>query len=116
MDLVVHVFRTSASQSKSPDPSLLSAKRRLAAILTKNPQKARNLAWHAAQIIAVANEVSCRNVSSLVPVLAQLFESIGREWVLTFLVSGLGALRDHASLHGLHLHSSLCEVRATAFV
>ncbi len=56
MDLIVHIFRTSASQSKSPDPSLLSAKRRLASILVKNPQNARNLAWHAAQIIAVANE------------------------------------------------------------
>ncbi|KAK5214342.1 hypothetical protein LTS03_004008 [Exophiala xenobiotica] len=56
MDLIVHIFRTSASQSKSPDPSLFSAKRRLGSILVKNPQNARNLAWHAAQIIAVANE------------------------------------------------------------
>ncbi|KAJ9641667.1 hypothetical protein H2204_002729 [Knufia peltigerae] len=56
MDLIVHIFRTSASQTKSPDPSAVSARRRLGAILVKNPQKARNLAWHAAQIIAVANE------------------------------------------------------------
>lgn len=56
MDLIVHIFRTSASTPKYPDPSLLSAKRRLAAIMIKNPHKARNLAWHAAQIIAVANE------------------------------------------------------------
>ena len=58
MDLVVHIFRTSASRSKQTDPGLMFAKRRLAAILVKNPQKTRNLAWHAAQIIAVANEVS----------------------------------------------------------
>ncbi|KIW16077.1 hypothetical protein PV08_06128 [Exophiala spinifera] len=56
MDLIVHIFRTSASPTKSPDPSAMSARRRLGAILAKNPQKARNLAWHAAQIIAVANE------------------------------------------------------------
>ncbi len=56
MDLVVHIFRTSASQSKPPDQSLASAQRRLAAILAKDPQKARRLAWHAAQIVAVANE------------------------------------------------------------
>ncbi|OCT53940.1 hypothetical protein CLCR_09525 [Cladophialophora carrionii] len=56
MDLVVHIFRTSASHSKQRDPSLSSAKKRLAAILAKNPHKARNLAWHAAQIIAVASE------------------------------------------------------------
>lgn len=56
MDLIVHIFRTSASPSKPVDPSLASAKRRLGSILVKNPQKARNLAWHAAQIIAVANE------------------------------------------------------------
>ncbi|KAI1611552.1 hypothetical protein EDD36DRAFT_409050 [Exophiala viscosa] len=56
MDLVVHIFRTSASASKPPDPSLLPAKRRLASILGKNPHKARHLAWHAAQIVSVANE------------------------------------------------------------
>ncbi|KIW90480.1 uncharacterized protein Z519_09126 [Cladophialophora bantiana CBS 173.52] len=56
MDLIVHIFRTSASQSKQIDQSLVSAKRRLCSILVKNPTKARNLAWHAAQIIAVANE------------------------------------------------------------
>ena len=58
MDLVVHIFRTSASQSKQTDAGLLSAKRHLSAIMMKSPQRARNLAWHAAQIIAVANEVS----------------------------------------------------------
>ena len=52
MDLIVHIFRTAAK----PDPSLPSAKRRLRSIWLKQPQKARNLAWHAAQIIAVANE------------------------------------------------------------
>ncbi|KAH0841023.1 hypothetical protein FOPE_06129 [Fonsecaea pedrosoi] len=56
MDLIVHIFRSSASQSKQLDQSLVSAKRRLRSILVKNPTKARNLAWHAAQIIAVANE------------------------------------------------------------
>ncbi|KIX06137.1 uncharacterized protein Z518_04111 [Rhinocladiella mackenziei CBS 650.93] len=56
MDLVVHIFRISASQSKPPNNGLASAKRRLSSILRKNPHKARNLAWHAAQIIAVANE------------------------------------------------------------
>jgi hypothetical protein len=59
----VHIFRTSASHSKQSDPSLLSAKKRLAAILLKNPHKARNLAWHAAQIIAVANGKS--SISSM---------------------------------------------------
>ncbi|OQV01263.1 Fungal specific transcription factor domain-containing protein [Cladophialophora immunda] len=56
MDLIVHIFRSSASQSKQLDHSLVSATRRLRSILVKNPTKARNLAWHAAQIIAVANE------------------------------------------------------------
>lgn len=56
MDLVVHIFRTSAAQTKHPDYSLLSAKRRLRSIFVKDPTKARKLAWHAAQIVAVANE------------------------------------------------------------
>ncbi|KIY01633.1 uncharacterized protein Z520_03185 [Fonsecaea multimorphosa CBS 102226] len=56
MDLIVHIFRSSASQSRELDQSLVSAKRRLRSMLVKNPTKARNLAWHAAQIIAVANE------------------------------------------------------------
>lgn len=56
MDLIVHIFRTSASQSKQPDQSLVFAKRRLTSILVNHPHKARNLAWHAAQIISVANE------------------------------------------------------------
>jgi len=56
MDLVIHICRIQASQSKQPDHSLASAKRRLGSILGKNPQNARKLAWHAAQIIAVANE------------------------------------------------------------
>lgn len=56
MDLIVHIFRTSATQSNPPDQSLLSAKRRLESLLAKNPCKARELAWHAAQIVAVANE------------------------------------------------------------
>jgi hypothetical protein len=56
MDLVVHLFKTTASQAKSPTDILGPAKRRLTSILNQNPQMARRLAWHAAQIVAVANE------------------------------------------------------------
>lgn len=56
MDLVVHIFRTAASRGSAANHSLDSARSRLSAIFLKHPQKARNLAWHAAQIIAVANE------------------------------------------------------------
>ncbi|KAL2435607.1 hypothetical protein ABEF95_006334 [Exophiala dermatitidis] len=56
MDLVVHIFRISASQGKQPDYGLIAAKRRLRSIFIRNPGQARRLAWHAAQMISVANE------------------------------------------------------------
>lgn len=54
IDLLVYVVR-SAVQSPSLDPlSMISATEKLAAGLQGDPRQSRNLAWHAAQIVAIA--------------------------------------------------------------
>jgi hypothetical protein len=57
MDLVVHVFRGAVrDRRKQSRLELDFAKRRLAAVLTKNLKETRAMVWHAAQIIAMARE------------------------------------------------------------
>lgn len=56
MDLILYIVRSVVSRGSEHDESIQLARRRLTAALAKDPCRARKLAWHAGQILAVANE------------------------------------------------------------
>ena len=57
MDLVVHILSNSVhEESSTMDTDSSFARRRLYDLFHREPIKTRSLAWHAAQIIGIANE------------------------------------------------------------
>lgn len=59
MDLVVFLARTNVepqSGSKTPEPTVTRAKRRLESLLAVDLRRTRTLVWHAARIINIANQ------------------------------------------------------------
>ncbi|KAH7028961.1 uncharacterized protein B0I36DRAFT_410598 [Microdochium trichocladiopsis] len=56
MDIVVYIVRKVISQDPRDGPDLESARRRLRSAFSRDAPKARKLVWHAAQIVATANE------------------------------------------------------------
>lgn len=57
MDVIIYIVRRSImSQDSPPNGSLQVARRRLKSTFAKDPRGARTLVWHAAQIVAIANE------------------------------------------------------------
>jgi hypothetical protein len=56
MDVVVFIVRNVISHGQSRGGTLESTRRRLRSDFAKDPKRSRQLVWHAAQIVAVANE------------------------------------------------------------
>lgn len=56
MDMILYIVRSVVSQGSSYDNGVDLARRRLISALGNDPRRARMLAWHAGQIVAVANE------------------------------------------------------------
>lgn len=96
LDLIIYIFRTSASSSGA-DGSIAAATQTLYSRLHHSPQATRRLAWHAAQIVAAAQEYL---VSAPCEILRIFMGYI-------FLVA-FASLGPHASLHesptSVHFH------------
>ncbi|KAH7022417.1 fungal-specific transcription factor domain-containing protein [Ilyonectria destructans] len=56
MDMILYIVRSVASRGSTQDNGVDLARRRLISALGNDPRRARTLAWHAGQIVAVANE------------------------------------------------------------
>jgi hypothetical protein len=56
MDYTLFIVRNVASQVSRKDNGVEAAQRRLRSTFARDPREARRLVWHAAQILAVANE------------------------------------------------------------
>ncbi|KAH7171513.1 fungal-specific transcription factor domain-containing protein [Dactylonectria macrodidyma] len=56
MDMILYIVRSVASRGSGQDNGVDLARRRLISALGNDPRRARMLAWHAGQIVAVANE------------------------------------------------------------
>ncbi|KAK7431380.1 hypothetical protein QQZ08_002151 [Neonectria magnoliae] len=56
MDMILYIVHSVVSRGSSHDNGVDLARRRLISALGNDPRRARMLAWHAGQIVAVANE------------------------------------------------------------
>lgn len=56
MDVIIYIVRNLLSQNSSQQRGLEAARKRLRSIFARDPRGSRSLAWHSAQMIAIANE------------------------------------------------------------
>jgi len=56
MDITLFIVRNVVSEDSSHDRGVETAQRQLQSTFARDPREARELVWHAAQIVAVANE------------------------------------------------------------